>query len=328
MNDARETAIDKQNFEQIDDTGARVEGKNAATIAVVNDYMSYFFTNPSKNRLSAINALTGARELVFCLNEIAINYINDKVSNKTLVKRLRGMISERVFTEKEFDEEIISAPWLKGKIQSWKKHIKDGSAIGALRTGLMGPRSLILICDDAPQFKGILEQIGLCWVHEIRHYKKLEPTHIDFKETMKEFLDEFFEFYDLLKLYKNKPTKRRRKKIEKWFSKLFEEESNYFALNFLKKKTFKKRASLLLVLDYPEIPLHNNASELSVREKVVQRNIKHCFRTWFGAHVNDLYLSLRATCRKLGVSFGAYLKDRIYHINKIPPLAKIIEVMP
>jgi hypothetical protein len=130
------------------------------------------------------------------------------------------MLSDRVFNEDQFEREIINAPWLKGKIKQWKKHVKEGCAIGALRHQLMGPSSLILICDDAPQFKGILEYIGLCWIHEIRHYKKLEPSHIDFKEAMTEFLDEFWDFYELLKSYKEKPGKRKRKKIEKWFDKL------------------------------------------------------------------------------------------------------------
>jgi len=328
MNDAREAALNKQNYEQIDDTGARVNGKNGACIAVVNDYMSFFYTSPSKNRLAAIDALTGGRELIFCLNEIAYEYINNKVSNKTLVKRLKKMVSDRVFTEEEFDSEIINAPWLKSKIKSWKKHIKDGSAIGALRSNLLGARTQILICDDAPQFKGILEYVGLCWVHEIRHYKKLEPSYIEFKDTMEAFFDDFWLFYEQLKLYKKRHEKRRRKKIEKWFSKLFEEKSNYYALNLLKAKTLKKKDSLLLVLDYPEIPLHNNASELAVREKVVQRNIKHCFKTWKGAHINDLYLSIMATCRKIGVSFSEFLKDRFFFKNEMPVLSQLIEVMP
>ncbi len=248
MEATKDTAISKQKFSQIDDTGARVDGKNGATIAVVNDYMSYFITNPSKNRLSAIDALTGLRKLCFCINDVAIEYINKKVSNKVLVQRLKQMLSVKIYSEKEFDKKVINAPWLKGKIKMWKKHVKDGCAIGALRMGLMGPSSLILICDDAPQFKGILEHIGLCWVHEIRHYKKLEPTHIDFREEIEKFLDDFWNFYDLLKLYKKKPGKRRRKKVEKWFNKLFSEKTSYFALNHLKSKTLKKKESLLLVL--------------------------------------------------------------------------------
>ncbi|NOT80444.1 MAG: hypothetical protein HOP07_15740 [Bacteriovoracaceae bacterium] len=40
-----------------------------------------------------------------------------------------------------------------------------------LGDNFLGVRSKILICDDAPQFKGILEFLGLCLIHEERHYK-------------------------------------------------------------------------------------------------------------------------------------------------------------
>jgi len=35
---------------------------------------------------------------------------------------------------------------------------------------------LLLLCDDAKQFKRITEILALCWVHEGRHYKKLNPA--------------------------------------------------------------------------------------------------------------------------------------------------------
>ncbi|MDQ7089115.1 MAG: hypothetical protein Q9M50_00480 [Methylococcales bacterium] len=32
-----------------------------------------------------------------------------------------------------------------------------------------------MLADDAPQFKLLTEHLGLCWVHDARHYKKLRP---------------------------------------------------------------------------------------------------------------------------------------------------------
>ena len=80
----------------------------------------------------------------------------------------------------------------------------------------------------------------------------------------------------------------------------------------------------MLVLDCPWIPLHNNDTEGCIRKVVIQRNIQHKHDTWEGARVNDLYLSLMETCRKLGVSFGEYLRDRLHHRDEIPPLAQVI----
>ena len=35
----------------------------------------------------------------------------------------------------------------------------------------------LLVCDDAPQWEWLTAEIGLCWVHQARHYKKLTPHH-------------------------------------------------------------------------------------------------------------------------------------------------------
>ena len=117
-------------------------------------------------------------------------------------------------------------------------------------------------------------------------------------------------------------------KLEDWFNELFGEETSYYALNRIQGKTFQRRDLLLVVLEHPWIPLHNNDTEQSIRKKVIQRNIQHKHDTWEGARVNDMYLSLMETCRKLGISFGEYLKDRFQHRNEIPPLAEVITSMP
>jgi len=41
----------------------------------------------------------------------------------------------------------------------------------------------------------------------------------------------------------------------------------------------EKEAELLLVLDYPETPLHNNTAEIAVREEVVKREIGYVARS-------------------------------------------------
>jgi len=38
----------------------------------------------------------------------------------------------------------------------------------------------------------------------------------------------------------------------------------------------------------------------------------------------DIFLGLMGTCRKLGISFGEYLKDRFYHRYELPPLGDLI----
>jgi hypothetical protein len=88
--------------------------------------------------------------------------------------------------------------------------------------------------------------------------------------------------------------------------------------------TRAKKASLLLVLTYPEIPLHNNAAELAARQRVRKRDISFGPRSAAGAKAWDTFMSLVVTTRKLGVDFYQYVHDRISGTNHIPPLADLI----
>lgn len=322
---ARCAGILKNSYQQIDDTGARLNGKNIYTIVTCNDDFCSFTTSEKKDRLSVLKALSGLSELKYIINDIAITYIDDKVSRKVLVRELEKLKSERIYSWEEFKQEILNAPFIEGQIDAWKKYVEEGCAIGAYRENFLGPSSNALVCDDAPQFKGILEYLGLCWIHEERHYDKLIPGHSHFQKEHDNFSENFWDYYDELKNYKANPTQEKKDELSIKFDELFSADTDYLALNRIIEKTAKKKEFLLLVLEYPEIPLHNNTSELDIREKVIQRKIRNCFRSIRGAKASDTFLSLMATCRKQGISFWDYVHDRVYNLQKIPPLAEIIK---
>ena len=66
-----------------------------------------------------------------------------------------------------------------------------------------------------------------------------------------------------------------------------------------------------LVLERPEIPLHNNLSENDIRDYVKKRKISATTRSAAGRAARDTFLSLKKTCQKLGLSFWHYLQDRL-----------------
>ena len=78
------------------------------------------------------------------------------------------------------------------------------------------------------------------------------------------------------------------------------------------------------MLRRPELPLHNNATELAVRQRVRRREVSFGPRSEAGRRAWDVYQSLAGTVEKLGVSFFAYLADRIGAAGQIPPLADLI----
>ena len=56
-----------------------------------------------------------------------------------------------------------------------RKWILDAAAVAAYHALTQWPVARLLVCDGGPQFTWITEELGLCWVHEGRHYKKLFP---------------------------------------------------------------------------------------------------------------------------------------------------------
>ena len=181
-----------------------------------------------------------------------------------------------------------------------------------------------LVCDDAPQFKLLTEKIALCWVHEGRHYKKLSPFIACHQQVLDQFLDDFWDYYRDLLAYKDSPSEQRAEKLRSEFWKLFDTDSGYQQLDERKRLTRLKSSELLLVLEHPELPLHNNPAELAARTMVQRRNISYATQTTEGTQAWDTFMSLVATTRKLGISFFEYIRDRISQVGDIPSLATII----
>ena len=84
------------------------------------------------------------------------------------------------------------------------------------------------------------------------------------------------------------------------------------------------RAALLRVLDRPEVPLHTNLSESHLRDYVKKRKISGSTRSGSGRRSRDTFASLKKTCRRLGVNFWEYLRDRVRGLGRIPRLADLI----
>ena len=112
--------------------------------------------------------------------------------------------------------------------------------------------------------------------------------------------------------------------METRFDELFTTQTHSMSLNSALQRIHHNKAELLLVLERPEIPLHNNLSENAIREYVKRRKISGSTRSEAGRRCRDTFTSLKKTCRKLGVSFWRYLLDRIGRTGRIPRLSELI----
>lgn len=167
----------------------------------------------------------------------------------------------------------------------------------------------IAVSDDAKQFWGFAVLHALCWLHEIRHYKKLDPLLECYRIKVHDFLTEIWKFYEELKKYKENPDERQKEFLKQRFDELFSTKTGYYALDKRIAMTRNKGDRLLLVLDHPWIPLHNNPAEIALREFVVKRKISYGTRSENGRIAWENMMSMMDTCRKHRISFFEYVGD-------------------
>jgi hypothetical protein len=318
-----EAGLGSSPWQHIDQTSTRVDGQNQHCNIVCNPLYTIYTTTPKKDRLSVLDVLRNGRERRFRLNDEALGYLASTPLSKATRNGLSAEGSDQDWEEQTFVERL-DAKWPKLSVQQ-RQAILSAAAVAAYHAAGDVPLVRLLLCDDAPQFNWIAEELALCWVHEGRHYKKLMPVFVHHLELLSDFRKQFWDFYDQLLAYRQQPTPAERVRLEAEFDQLFSTGTGFDALDARIAKTRAKKGSLLMVLKHPEIPLHNNPAELEARQRVRKRDISFGPRTQDGIKAWDTFMSLAATCKKLGVSFHQYIHDRVSQANEIPSLASLIE---
>jgi hypothetical protein len=181
-----------------------------------------------------------------------------------------------------------------------------------------------LITDDAKQYYGLSEIDCLCWIHEIRHYIKLNPYLGYHKQILESFLSKLYELYGFMLLYKINPNEDLKEEVRSKFEELIFKSYGYAELELRLSSTWENRDRLLQFLDHPSIPLHNNESEIAAREPVIKRKISYGTRSELGKCAWENALSIKDTCRKLGVNFFQYMLDIYSNSFAMPRLAEIL----
>jgi len=311
-------------WQQTDDTLTRVNGENQHCHVVCNPVYTSYHTRKSKDRMSVLDVLRQGRKRLHRLNEEAMGYLEGVKWSKKAWHILEEWQSEEDWEESTFVERLEKELPKLGKQQ--RKVLMDATAVAAYHARADEPVLQALVCDDAPQFNWLGREMMLCWVHEGRPYKKLQPVMECHRKLLDDYLTSFWAYYDQLLAYREKPTAEDHKRLATAFDTLFATRTGYDALDERIAKTKAKKDSLLLVLKYPELPLHNNASELGVRQRVRKRDVSFGPRTVDGARAWDTFATLAETAKKLKVSFYRYLHDRIARQNQIPPLAELVTI--
>ena len=248
-----------------------------------------------------------------------------ELNSETLVIKYARLWDKRLEKRTCFDEGTLDA--LLDTLQpgpQQRTRIKEACAIAAYREQTIIPVIKTLVCDDAPQFKLLTQQIALCWIHDGRHYKKPRPIVPQHKTAVDEFLTQYWFFYHQLKAYKKTPDDQQAAILSQAFDTLFSTKTGYAQLDERIAKTRAKRDALLVVLDYPELPLHNNASELAARVQARERDVSLHTMSESGTKAKDTFMTISQTAKKLGVRTYDYIRDRVSGEHKLPSLAQLI----
>jgi len=168
-------------------------------------------------------------------------------------------------------------------------------------------------------------------VHDARYYNKLDPKITLHRQKPDDFKSKYWEFYRKLLDFKEQPYEKQQTLktiLCAGFDQIFSPNTKYGALDLAIQRTHSNKEQLLLVLEHPALPLHNNAAELGARRVVRKRDIS--LHTWSdgGTQLRDAFLFIIETAIKLGVSAYEFIHDRVTPKNDMPSLSSLSDNQP
>ncbi|HZO32205.1 MAG TPA: transposase [Chloroflexota bacterium] len=309
-------------WQHLDDTSTRVNGDGQYCHILCNPLYTAYQTTPGKDRLTVIDVLRGGRPRAYRFDQEADRHLVFLGLSAAARAKLVVIPREQALDEATLTA-LLAAPALRlGPKQ--QDQVREALALAAYLADPDWPVVRTLVCDDAPQFRAITEELALCWIHEGRHYKQLTPVLPQPRAARADILDQFWTYYRDLLAYREHPTPDERARLDARFDALFGTVTGYHALDRRLALTREKKPELLLVLARPELPLHNNPAELGARQRVRKRDVSFGPRSPAGSAAWDTFMTLAATTRKLGLDFATFLTDRFTQAGQIPPLPDLI----
>lgn len=306
-------------WQATDQTATRVEGQNETCHVLGNHLFTVYQTRPGGTRQDVLAVLWG-REPQYRLNTDALDWLGPTSLSATLLLRLQAALPwEVTLSASQLCSHLTLAGISLGPQQ--RQQVWDALAVAAYHAQTDVPIIGQLLSDGAAVYDLIVDEHGLCWVHDWRHYAKLSPVVPTHQQALARFGTDYWTFYRALMAYRRTPSSAERDRLRTRFTELFTQRTGYAALDERISKTWHNREQLLLVLDHPEIPLHNNDMELAARRRVRKRDVSFGPQSRNGARAWDTFQTMIATASKLGVRVYAYFRDRLLAPNTTPSLA-------
>ena len=305
-----------------DDTGARHKAQNGFCTHIGNDRFAFFATTGSKSRLNFLELLRAGRD-DYVINEAALAYMREHKLPQATIARF-GEAGQRFADREAFMAHLqklglTDLTVLPNPIQIATEAALWGSIVDQ---GLL--KDAVIVSDGAGQFR--IAEHALCWVHAERLIHKLDTfceAHVQAKERIRARI---WRLYKDLKAYRQAPSPRRARQLERRFDSIFSTETGFVTLDRLLARLRANKDELLMVLKRPGIPLHTNGSENDIRCQVTRRKISAGTRSDQGRDARDAFLGLMKTCAKQTINFWDYLGDRLgmFDAAAVPRIADLV----
>lgn len=315
---------------QMDTTSTKQKGCNMATHIITDPFFTVFYTTATKSRLDCLNVLQGCpKEGIKLLWHEGIKepLLKAKLGASHPESLARLMMDNPLLTLTEFDALMQrEAPQI-FKRKKVMCTMREEMALAYYRYQQDYPPIKLLLSDAAAEYLRIALYHALCWIHDARHYNILSPKLAWTAKKLEDFKDKYWVFYRKLSDYTQKTKEEQqqcKEQLEKDFDTLFVADTQYPDLDKAIERTIATKKELLLVLEFTDLPLHNNEAELAARRVVRKRDISlHTWSDW-GTQLRDAFMSIIQTAIRLNISPYQYICDRISRNYQMDSLASII----
>lgn len=182
---------------QVDDTGARHQGKNGYCTHIGNEFFAYFASTNSKSRLNFLEVLRGeSRDYV--INEVAVAYWQKYELSAALITSLA-----------EGPTHFVDAAAWNARLQTLGvtgarllRITTEGALLGSLIAQGVSAE-LMVLSDGAGQFAILVH--AACWVHIERPLARMIPHNEEHRLAIERVRQQIWELYQDLKAYRQTP---------------------------------------------------------------------------------------------------------------------------
>jgi Transposase IS66 family len=308
--------LEVSSYIQVDDTGARHQGKNGYCLHIGNDLFASFASTDNKSRLNFLEELRRPHT-DYVINAVTQAYWERQQLSVAVMTALTGGVTS-------FADAAAWQAHLKDVGVTGERHVRtatEGALLGSLIEHGVSPE-LVILSDGAPQFDVLVH--AACWIHAERPLTRMVPYSEPHRQAIEGVRRRLWELYQDLKTYQESPNPTQKAGLTARFDALCAWGTGFPSVDGVLREMAEHKEDLLRVLERPEVPLHNNVSESHLRDYVKKRKISGGTRSAAGRRARDTFASLKKTCRCLGVNFWDYLRDRVRGAGVLPRLGELI----